>query len=190
MRRWLDGDAAKQGAPQQDRRSTGLSAEPVVGTDGVSWRSKNSDRQCPIGTDHSATHRRSQQLAVSRPSPGGAGRLQLYSVVSSAHRHHLVIDDYLEDVLQTGRRAAEPSADLEPGAPYLLTFCRTAGPVIPILCGKVVSRIGRWSSRESVGGARGLGRSPSPPKWRPHSHCPPHSFALSAPRSPPFASHA
>ena len=32
-------------APQQDRRSAGLSAEPVVGTDGVPRRSKNSDRQ-------------------------------------------------------------------------------------------------------------------------------------------------
>jgi hypothetical protein len=45
----------------------------------------------------------------------------LYSLVSSAHRHHLVIQDYLEDVL---RRLADAQqnhpCDLELGAPYLL----------------------------------------------------------------------
>jgi hypothetical protein len=50
-----------------------------------------------------------------------AGRLQLYSIVSSAHRHHLVIHDYLEDVL---RRLADAQqnhpSDLELGSAYLL----------------------------------------------------------------------
>ena len=50
-----------------------------------------------------------------------AGRLQLYSVVSSAHRHHLVIDDYLEDVLRKLAGAQQNHlADLELGSPYLL----------------------------------------------------------------------
>jgi len=53
--------------------------------------------------------------------PGAApGRLQVYSIVSSAHHHHLVIGDYLEDVL---RRLADAQqnhpADLELGAAYL-----------------------------------------------------------------------
>ena len=49
-----------------------------------------------------------------------AGRLQLYSVVSSAHRHHLVIDDYLEDALRKLADAQQNHpADLELGSPYL-----------------------------------------------------------------------
>ena len=49
------------------------------------------------------------------------GRLQMYSVVSSAHRHHLVIDDYLEDVLRKLADAQQNHpADLELGSPYLL----------------------------------------------------------------------
>jgi hypothetical protein len=47
--------------------------------------------------------------------------LQLYSIVSSAHRHHLVIDDYLDDVL---RKLADGQQNhpgyLEPGSPYLV----------------------------------------------------------------------
>jgi hypothetical protein len=46
--------------------------------------------------------------------------LQLYSVVSSAHRHHLMIDDYLEDVLRKLADAQQNHpADLELGSPNL-----------------------------------------------------------------------
>jgi len=47
----------------------------------------------------------------------------MYSVVSSAHRHHLVIEDYLEDVLRklADARQNHP-ADLEPGSAYLLNL--------------------------------------------------------------------
>ena len=49
------------------------------------------------------------------------GRLQLYSVVSSAHRHHLVIEDYLDDALRKLADAEQNHpADLEPGSPYLV----------------------------------------------------------------------
>jgi hypothetical protein len=42
-------------------------------------------------------------------------------VVSSAHRHHLVIDDYLDDVLRKLADAQQNHpVDLEPGSPYLL----------------------------------------------------------------------
>jgi hypothetical protein len=46
--------------------------------------------------------------------------LQFYSIVSSAHRHHLTIDDYLDDVLRklADARQNHP-ADLKPGTPYL-----------------------------------------------------------------------
>ena len=45
----------------------------------------------------------------------------MYSVVSSAHRHHLAVDEYLEDVLRKLADAHQnhPS-DLAPGSPYLL----------------------------------------------------------------------
>ena len=45
----------------------------------------------------------------------------MFSVVSSAHRHHLVIDDYLNDVLRKLADAQQNHpVDLEPGSPYLL----------------------------------------------------------------------
>ena len=45
----------------------------------------------------------------------------MYSIVSSAHRHHLVIGDYLEDVLRKLADAQQNHpADLELGATYLL----------------------------------------------------------------------
>ena len=49
------------------------------------------------------------------------GRMQMFSIVSSAHRHHLVIADYLEDVLYKLADAQQnhPS-HLELGTPYLL----------------------------------------------------------------------
>ena len=108
-------------APKRDRRSTGLPAEPLVGTDGVLGRRADPDRQRPVGADDSAADGGPRNwLFLGHPN-AAAGRLQMYSIVSSAHRHHLVIADYLEDVL---RRLADAQqnhpADLELGAPYLL----------------------------------------------------------------------
>lgn len=84
------------------------------------------DGRLPIDNDQSEqtirplTVGRSNWLFLGHPR-AAAGRLQLYSIVSSAHRHHLVIQDYLEDVL---RRLADAQqnhpSDLELGAPYLL----------------------------------------------------------------------
>ena len=84
------------------------------------------DGRLPIDNDQSEqtirplTVGRSNWLFLGHPL-AAPGRLQLYSIVSSAHRHHLVIHDYLEDVL---RRLADAQqnhpCDLELGAPYLL----------------------------------------------------------------------
>jgi hypothetical protein len=80
----------------------------------------NPTGRVPSSTRIHFTVGRSNWLFLGHPA-AAAGRLQLYSVVSSAHRHHLVIDDYLEDVL---RRLADAQqnhpADLAPGSPYLL----------------------------------------------------------------------
>jgi hypothetical protein len=49
------------------------------------------------------------------------GRMRMYSVVSSAHRHHLVIEDYLEDVLRKLADAEQHHpADLTLDCQYLL----------------------------------------------------------------------
>ena len=84
------------------------------------------DGRLPIDNDQSEqtirplTVGRGNWLFLGHPR-AAPGRLQLYSLVSSAHRHHLVIQDYLEDVL---RRLADAQqnhpCDLELGAPYLL----------------------------------------------------------------------
>ena len=84
------------------------------------------DGRLPIDNDQSEqairplTVGRSNWMFLGHPR-AAAGRLKLYSIVSSAHRHHLVIHDYLEDVL---RRLADAQqnhpADLELGSAYLL----------------------------------------------------------------------
>lgn len=52
-----------------------------------------------------------------------AGRLQLLSVVSSAHRHNLIIEDYLHDVLkQLADASQNHPGDLELGSEYLLAL--------------------------------------------------------------------
>lgn len=83
------------------------------------------DGRLPIDNDQSEqtirplTVGRSNWLFLGHPG-AAAGRLKLYSIVSSAHRHQLVIHDYLEDVL---RRLADAQqnhpSDLELGSPYL-----------------------------------------------------------------------
>ena len=48
------------------------------------------------------------------------GRLKLFSIVSSAHRHHWIVQDYLTDVLAklAHARQREPHL-LQPGSDYL-----------------------------------------------------------------------
>ncbi len=122
MRSWLDGEAVKRALP---RSAIG----EAIGYLRNQWSALTvylSDGRIPIDNDQSEQIIR--PLAIGRKNwlflghPRAApGRLQLYSVVSSAHRHHLVIDDYLEDVL---RRLADAQqnhpGDLEPGSPYLV----------------------------------------------------------------------
>lgn len=122
MRRWLDGEAAKRALP----RSAIGEALGYLRNQWSALQVYLSDGRIPIDNDQSErtirplTVGRANWLFLGHPR-AAAGRLQLYSVVSSAHRHHLVIDDYLEDVL---RRLADAQqnhpADLQPGSPYLI----------------------------------------------------------------------
>jgi transposase len=121
MRRWLDSDAVKRALP---RSRIG----EALGYLRNQWSALTlylSDPRIPI--DNAQSEQIIRPLTVGRNNwqflghpKAAAGRLQLYSVVSSAHRHHLMIDDYLEDVL---RRLADAQqnhpTDLELGSPYL-----------------------------------------------------------------------
>lgn len=122
MRRWLDNEPAKRVLP----RSAIGEAIGYLRNQWSALRMYLSDGRVPIDNDQSEqtirplTVRRANWLFLGHPR-AAAGRLQLYSVVSSAHRHHLVLDDYLEEVLRKLADAQQNHpADLEPGSPYLL----------------------------------------------------------------------
>jgi transposase len=122
MRRWLDSDALKRVLP---RSAIG----EALGYLRNQWSALTvylSDGRVPIDNDQSEqtirplTVGRANWLFLGHPR-AAAGRLRMYSVVSSAHRHHLVIDDYLEDVLRKLADAQQNHpGDLAPGSPYLL----------------------------------------------------------------------
>ena len=121
MRRWLDGAAAKRALP---RSRIG----EALGYLRNQWSALTlylGDPRIPI--DNAQSEQIIRPLTVGRNNwqflghpKAAAGRLQLYSIVSSAHRHHLMIDDYLEDVL---RKLADAQQNhprhLEPGSAYL-----------------------------------------------------------------------
>jgi len=122
MRRWLDSDAVKRVLP----RSAIGEATGYLRNQWSALRRYLSDARIPIDNDQSErtirplTVGRGNWLFLGHPR-AAAGRLRLYSVVSSAHRHHLVIEDYLDDVL---RRLADAEqnhpADRELESPYLV----------------------------------------------------------------------
>jgi transposase len=122
MGRWLESEAAQRALP----KSAIGGALGYLRNQWSALRVYLSDGRIPIDNDQSEqairplTVGRSNWLFLGHPR-AATGRLQMYSVVSSAHRHHLVLDDYLDDVL---RRLADAQqnhpADLQPGSPYLL----------------------------------------------------------------------
>jgi len=122
MRQWLDSDAVRRALP---RSRIG----EAVGYLRNQWSALTvylNDGRIPIDNDQSEqiirplVVGRGNWLFLGHPQ-AAPGRMQLYSVVSSAHRHHLVIEDYLDDVLRKLADAEQNHpADLEPGAPYLV----------------------------------------------------------------------
>jgi transposase len=121
MRGWLDGDAARRALP---RSRIG----EALGYLRNQWSALTvylGDPRIPI--DNAQSEQIIRPLTVGRNNwqflghpKAAAGRMQLYSVVSSAHRHHLMIDDYLEDVLRKLADAQQNHpADLGPGSSYL-----------------------------------------------------------------------
>jgi transposase len=124
MRQWLRSDAAKRALP----RSRIGEALGYLRNQWAALTLYLGDGRIPI--DNGQSEQIIRPLTVGRNNwqflghPRAApGRLQLYSVVSSAHRHHLVIDDYLDDVLRKLADAEQNHpADLAPGTPYLLAL--------------------------------------------------------------------
>jgi hypothetical protein len=123
MELWLASDAVRRAALPSSRFGK------AVGYLTNQWSALQkylSDGWLPIDNDQAEQIIR--PLAVGRRNwlflghPQAAiGRLQLLSVVSSAHRHNLIVEDYLTDVLTklADARQNHPS-DLEIGSAYLL----------------------------------------------------------------------
>ena len=122
MRLWLDSEAVKRALPQ----SAIGGALGYLRNHWSALRVYLGDGRIPIDNDLSEqiirplTVGRANWLFLGHPG-AAAGRLQMYSIVSSAHRHHLVVADYLEDVLrQLADAQQNHPADLALGSPYLL----------------------------------------------------------------------
>jgi transposase len=122
MERWLAGDAVKRALP----RSAIGEAIGYLRNQWTALRVYLTDGRIPIDNDQSEqtirplTVGRANWMFLGHPR-AAAGRLQMFSVVSSAHRHHLVIEDYLEDVLRKLADAQQNHpTDLVPSSPYLL----------------------------------------------------------------------
>jgi transposase len=122
MRLWLDSASVQRALPQS-------AIGGALGYLRNHWSALMvylSDPRIPIDNDQSErtirplTVGRVNWLFLAHPC-AAAGRMRMFSVVSSAHRHHLVIGDYLEDVLYKLADAQQNHpADLELGTPYLL----------------------------------------------------------------------
>ena len=122
MEGWLCSKAVKRALP----RSAIGEAIGYLRNQWAALRVYLSDGRCPIDNDQSErtirplTVGRGNWLFLGHPR-AATGRLQVYSIVSSAHRHHLIIDDYLEDVLRRLADARQDHpADLEPESSYLV----------------------------------------------------------------------
>ena len=157
MEQWLASDAANRALP----RSAIGEALGYMRNQWTALRRYLSDGNIPIDNDQSEQIIR--PLVVGRGNwlflghPDAApGRMQMYSVVSSAHRHHLVIEDYLEDVLRKLADAEQHHpADLALDSPYLLDLL----PDRWALTHPKSVRKGRIEEREDVLDAKRLRRT-------------------------------
>ena len=122
---WLEREAVQRAALPSSRFGK------AVGYLKNQWTSLQkylSDGRLPIDNDQAEqiirplTVGRRNWLFLGHPE-AATGRLQLLSVVSSAHRHNLIVEDYLTDVLkQLAHASQKHPGDLELGSDYLLAL--------------------------------------------------------------------
>ncbi len=121
IRKWLDQDEVKRLLPKSD-------IGEAVGYLRNQWDALGrylSDGQLPIDNNHS--ERVIRPLTIGRKNwmflgsiLAAPGRMKLFSIVSSAQRHCLSIQDYLEDIfLKLSQAAQHRPQDLAPGSPLL-----------------------------------------------------------------------
>ena len=124
IEKWLDQDEVKRLLPKSD-------IGEAVGYLRNQWDALQrylTDGQLPIDNNHS--ERVIRPLTIGRKNwmflgstEAAPGRMKLFSIVSSAQRHCLSIQDYLEDVLLKLSQAAQHRPqDLELGSPMLMSL--------------------------------------------------------------------
>jgi transposase len=119
--RWMQSDALKGVLPKSPLGK----ALGYMRNHGVALRRYLYDTRLPI--DNNQSERTIRPFVIGRRNwtflghPEAApGRLKLFSIASSAHRHGLLVHDYFEDILQKLAYAQQREPDLlEPGSEYL-----------------------------------------------------------------------
>ena len=121
---WLERDDVKRVLPKSD-------IGQAIGYLRNQWSSLRlylEDGELPFDNNHS--ERTIRPLTIGRNNwmflgsvEAAPGRMKLFSVISSAQRHCLSIQDYLEDVfLKLSQAAQHRSEDLEIGSPLLMSL--------------------------------------------------------------------
>jgi len=124
MEKWLELDSVKAALP----KSSFGEAVTYLRNQWNALRHYLTDGNIPIDNNHS--ERAIRPLTIGRKNwmflgskDAAPGRMKLFSIVSSAQRHCLSIQDYLEDVFLKLSQAAQHSPqDLELGSPLLMSL--------------------------------------------------------------------
>lgn len=119
--RWMDSDALKQILPKSPLGK----ALSYMRNHGVALRRYLYDARLPI--DNNQSEQTIRPFVIGRRNwtflghpKAAAGRLKLFSIASSAHRHGLLVHDYFEDILKQLAYAQQREPDLlQPGSDYL-----------------------------------------------------------------------
>jgi transposase len=124
MQAWLEQDEVKRLLPKSDIAE----AVTYLRNQWDALRRYLSDGQLPIDNNHS--ERVIRPLTIGRKNwmflgsaQAAPGRMRLFSIISSAQRHCLSIQDYLEDIfLKLSQAAQHNPGDLELGSPLLMSL--------------------------------------------------------------------
>jgi hypothetical protein len=119
--RWMESDALKKVLPKSPLGR----ALSYMRNHGVALRRYLYDARLPI--DNNQSEQTIRPFVIGRRNwtflghpKAASGRLKLFSIASSAHRHDLLVHAYFEDILQKLAYAQQREPDLlEPGSEYL-----------------------------------------------------------------------